>query len=300
MGLFFVSLQSHKYGYMPLPKFILKDKIVKSSFDSEIKDLFDQWYKSDDNQLPNGHFVLESLSDANRKTFWDVALPKLRKALIGVDFSGEGLEIGRSVTEYEVKSAFANISENDKHKIVWLRREFDGGVAVTPEKFVKDKSEVKNCHWDFDDCINDTDIKDTVTGRDKRDFRNDLFQWMETSFGNQYVTRYNSASYSDFMLENDCWRDQFDKWKTSATDMLTRSLHSIIDTKTAWMESGCGLGLPGDLLEEMLHHSEWTSSKVSEFFGREQVVNTALQIIRGPVSGENVLVGPFYYLIFLV
>jgi hypothetical protein len=57
------------------------------------------------------------LTDTNRKAYWDVVLPKLRKALIGVDFSGDGLEISQSVTEYEVKSAFANISDDDKTRL---------------------------------------------------------------------------------------------------------------------------------------------------------------------------------------
>ena len=105
MGLFFLSLQSEKYGYMPLPKYILKDKIDNKPFTSEIKDLFDVWYKYDDNQLPNGHFVLESLTDANRKTYWDDLLPTLRQAWTFIVWS---------VSDYGVMFAFSN----EKSKIL--------------------------------------------------------------------------------------------------------------------------------------------------------------------------------------
>ena len=53
--------------------------------------------------------------------------------------------------------------------------------------------------------------------------------------------------------------------------------------KEAWNQDGCGLGLPGDLLREMLHHVVWAREKCAGFEGRDALVKEALAKIDAQV-----------------
>ena len=62
-----------------------------------------------------------------------------------------------------------------------------------------------------------------------------------------------------------------------------------MDEKEAWNQDGCGLGLPGDLLGEMLHHVVWAQEKCRGFVGRKALVQQALTMItsQSTSSSEN-------------
>ena len=49
--------------------------------------------------------------------------------------------------------------------------------------------------------------------------------------------------------------------------------------KEAWNQDGCGLGLPGDLLGEMLHHVVWAQEKCRGFVGRKALVQQAMTMM---------------------
>ena len=63
-----------------------------------------------------------------------MALPVLVKAFDGIPFDSKCLDllVGRSVTEWEVKSAVWK--ESDPSRYFWMRREFDGGVPKDIEE----------------------------------------------------------------------------------------------------------------------------------------------------------------------
>ena len=85
-GISFLSLQSDKYGYMPLPRKIPK-KIFESyrdKFDKDTREIADKWYRFDSN---TNCYVLENLVDLNDKEYWDKVLPTLVKALDNCEFN---------------------------------------------------------------------------------------------------------------------------------------------------------------------------------------------------------------------
>jgi hypothetical protein len=155
-GYFFLSLQSGKYGYMPIPKFIDQEAFDQRLTDSaqmtfdcasnaEVVALAHEWYHLDTNAVPPV-YVLKNLTGQPwpaDQEYWDKVLPWLRELLQGVVFDRDFSDgvIGRSVTEYEVKAAFdlcgggSGESNNaDGHKklekgIRWLRRRFEGGIS---------------------------------------------------------------------------------------------------------------------------------------------------------------------------
>lgn len=112
-GLFFLSLQSDKYGFRPLPKYIPIDvyeeryesfpkkqcnRCIKKSKEkkqrleckrcskADIQLLADQWYTIDKNNIPP-RYVLKSLIDINDSNYYDEVLPKLREAFQGLVFA---------------------------------------------------------------------------------------------------------------------------------------------------------------------------------------------------------------------
>jgi hypothetical protein len=122
--IFFVSLQSEKYGYMPLPKCLPSSVASKVQMieDEHVRKLFATWYKQDLNDLPEARFHLQPLSDINDKPYWQVALPVLGQHLSGLVFDEPGLIVGHSVTEWE----FLRASQiGSRERMFWFKREFD-------------------------------------------------------------------------------------------------------------------------------------------------------------------------------
>ena len=117
-GVFFLSLQGDKYGYMPLPKTFDQKAFEKrmleyeqqetdASILKETKTLVSEWYQLDTNAIPPV-YILKNLDSLTDHTFWKIALPRLRELFKNVAFDSffpDGI-IDRSVTEYEVKAAF--------------------------------------------------------------------------------------------------------------------------------------------------------------------------------------------------
>ena len=124
--LFFLSLQSEKYGYTPLPlkieKISLESKLILdgSTLDDD-RVLCREWYHLDENALPSSYF-LRKLAVMNDDSYWKNALPRLTALLEGLPFeyistAGDGLrasstfqpeaelKINHSVTEWEVRTA---------------------------------------------------------------------------------------------------------------------------------------------------------------------------------------------------
>ena len=53
------------------------------------------------------------------------------------------------------------------------------------------------------------------------------------------------------------------------------------------VRTGCGLGLSGTLLDEMLHHCLWAKEKCSTFMGRAELIDAALAVIRRVDHNSN-------------
>ena len=58
-GMFFLSLQSAKYGYMPLPQCIDRAayEIIQPTFEDQVKALAEKWYFLDENNIPPKYFL---------------------------------------------------------------------------------------------------------------------------------------------------------------------------------------------------------------------------------------------------
>jgi molecular chaperone DnaK (HSP70)/GTPase SAR1 family protein len=282
MGLFFLSLQSQKYGYCPLPKYISSvayDSCIVGKISDEDQRLFDHWYLYDSNSLPSGHYVLRNLSSLNDNYYWKDVFPKLIKILNGINFrlgeipndavtsTAEELKIGCSVTEYETRLA-SSFAKYDRTRLAWMCRKLQD---IQQSEF--------DHKWRFyDDTLDDDDRKNKLEA---------LYSHMGDVYDGDYSKRktYQSSSYEDFLLNSPQWTSQFSQWKAYVDSLFFDTLKGAIDYQTKWKENGCGLGLPGKEADEMFHHYEWAYAKCRGFYRREELLTSAFQTLGSKVIG---------------
>jgi Cdc6-like AAA superfamily ATPase len=228
-----------------------------------------EWYELDNNALPEAVYVLKNLSHIEDPLYKEVALPVLLKALDGVAFEdwGEGEEkeslmVGQSMTEWEVRSALMHRPEQDRGRVLWLHREFSGGVPRDEDMK----------YWNFNDTLDDDLMK-------KRDRFEKMIEWMQSQMPEEHISHFGEASMEDFHLSNEVWTRQLNEWKSHMMNLLQKSMKDMIIGRKKWAADGCGVGVDGDSLAEMLHHCMWARMKVSEFFEREELVGSALAAV---------------------
>ena len=185
-GIFFISLQSHKYGYRPIPKY-LSDEHFQARFKSAstpepTSQLAAKWYQVDTNSVPP-RYELCRLDSNNKSEFWNVALPSLVESLADLNFDvnhkdGQALLLNRSVTEWELKVALHDPAQVPQ--CFWWHREFVGVVtdANDPKK-------------DYDDVRGDVALE----GK----FR-DLLSYMRSRLGSANA-RHVTISFADYVAK---------------------------------------------------------------------------------------------------
>lgn len=257
MGLFFLSLQSQKYGYCPLPKYIPADvieRVLPNLSEDDVK-CFHEWYHLDENALPKGRYVLTSLTAENASIFWSSVKPRLLPLLEGYEFDHK-LIIGHSVTEYEFRKAAKLCHKDVGDRMAWFSRylsDVEGG----------------NRDYEYDDCIGNPSMSQKM--QRVKDYMNSFF---DAHFPAQRFL-FTSSSYSDYLDQNSIWQEQFRHWCINMEKIFLKSVTELVDVMKDWRDNGCGMGLPGHEVDEMLHHCEWASMKCSSFFGREDLLENA-------------------------
>lgn len=230
-----------------------------------MKTLFLKWYRIDDNACPPV-CVLKDLADVDDRSFWNGAFKHLLPVLDGISFDVQipDLLINRSVTEYEVKAAHILESHSERAgsapRMVWFNRRFNGGVS----------KDIDTEYSLFDDT-SDSDSK-------KRLFST-LIDWMERNIPADRVSRYEDATYSSYLNRDAVWQEQFNRFSNDIQAELERAVDDILAERQRWDQDGCGLGLHGDELTEMLHHAAWAATKLSDFHGRTAIVNQIRDVV---------------------
>ena len=267
-GLAFLSLQADKYGYTPLPRTIVQEELDRhlsvTECCEEVKDLIFQWYVLDENAIPR-EYVLKSLEHKDDKAYWS-AFPRILAALEGLAYDPRhpSLQAGRSVTACEVQAAFDSypVELPDKEKsFLWSHRLLQGEV-------------------------NDRFFQDYKTNPVLENHFTELIQFMVQQFPESSVISYDPITLGDLVAaesdNNDVQLVYRQKFEAIMREKLLQSLETVIELKAQWRNDGCGTGLLGSSLSEMLQHSEWACEKCSTFFGRELLIKNALEIINAP------------------
>eukprot|EP01038_Epipyxis_sp_PR26KG_P009821 gene9821-13214_t len=278
-GLYFLSLQSYKYGYRPIPKYISMDAFnskIKNCENEIIRSVGQEWYHLDENNVPP-HYVLERLNGDNDNDFWKKALPVLRDALQDVFFdpTAQGcrdLRIDRSVTDWEATCAMS--FESDLERCVWIRRVHNQGI-------------VPDINQDPSELINDTKSSDLQAKLD------DLLSRMVSTFKatpNSIIEKSipiklfvdNINGKSSVFVANELTSNYLLDWKESVSQLLKDDIYGIMGRMDSWKLNGDGVGLKGTELDDMLHHCRLAYEKSSDYVGQDHLIAEALNIINEP------------------
>jgi hypothetical protein len=73
------------------------------------------------------------------------------------------------------------------------------------------------------------------------------------------------------------WFEQLQRWESDFEGLLTRQLENCVATQSRWKADGCGIGIKGLEIEEMLHHYMWAREKVDTFIGRDDLVDKVME-----------------------
>lgn len=279
-GIFFLSLQSYKYGYMPLPLYIAKAQFEARLAAADVADreLASKWYFLDTNAIP-AQYQLRNLEDMNDSSYWKVALPSLLNCFQGLPLDTDrcpGLFVGRSVTEYEVTAAITNAT--DLQQAVWCHRHFTEGVAAEDDP------------WKLFD-----DTKENDATRQKLV---DLKAFMQSNFLPQQVDEFNLSTHAAYVALSKNNNEKsvhpgaadfakyISAWEKAIDARLSASLEDIISLRERWAKDGCGMNVPGEELTEALHHCSLASRLSGEFYYREKVLLAALNLL-APLSNQS-------------
>lgn len=265
-GLFFISLQSDKYGYRPLPRKIDKQSLeerVRTCEDEAAKELAREWYIVDSNNTPE-IFVLKKLESVDDKNYFDRVLPTLRNLLLGIRFDKgacRDVACGKSVSEWEVKFALKN--DDDAERALWIRREFAG--------------EIESGDKNYSDGSDDPHVAALLR---------DLKGYMTRKIGKAHTAGrihvHNDISYYALTGQNGDYQRYCEAWEVSTLEALTEELNAIIRLRWQWDIDGCDMGLAGHVAAEFLHHAKWAHDVCCEFFGRENLLNEAMALMMVP------------------
>ena len=283
-GLCFISFQSMKYGYRPVPKYVpqgIFDDYKRKNVSKPQLDALEQWYKLDTNNDPP-RYVLKNLASSGDKKFWDHDLALLRDALDGIAFdpdSSPDIIVGKSVTDYELRFILSLISKKAKAQAartgtpvcLWLRRNFHDNLSesetraldknweysdVTPNtkvaehyqdliKYMEDSSQHMRC------IDTSSSSKITIAAyKEVLDEKIALAKIASASVSAPALSTVTSPTASAVALTNHYLSD----WRSTTEGVLNAELETLSVRMGLWRNDGDGLGLPGADITEMIHH----------------------------------------------
>lgn len=258
----FISLQGDKYGYRPLPKYIdqaLFELYLSRCEEDERQELC-EWYKLDVNAI-SPVYVLQTLDKENADVFW-CFLSKMRAALEGLAFETAGeydLLVGNSVTEYEVKHTLAL----DNQRCIWLRRQFiDARESVDPLFYDGDEGRLVSSKIEV------------------------LLEMMEGTIATENMNVNNQLTVKEYKMQapSSTFNEYMEDWESTTYSLLQSQLEQLTLKQQQWLANGCGIGLSGDEVDEMLHHARLAEQKHCGFRERAELVRHSLQMIEAAFS----------------
>ncbi|RYH15655.1 NACHT domain-containing protein [archaeon] len=280
-GICFLSLQGDKYGYRPLPRCILQTDldahIFPANLPEELRQLIFAWYVLDDNAVPR-EYVLCNLKELGDTDYWQKAYKPMLAALAGVRFDSSryaNLQVGMSVTEWEVRAALSNYPVNVKQReeaaMIWSYRKLEGDLVGYP---------------DYHDGDN-ADRLESLAAYMKAQLPCPHKSIHEHSVDIKAITM-DAASCDDNNSQYTAGRRLYlADYKAFVAGRLRQSLQDIVSSKQQWSVDGDGVGLPGAVLSEMLHHVEWAAKKCVGFFGREGLIERTIRLVNQPHRGQS-------------
>eukprot|EP01041_Mallomonas_annulata_P004381 gene4381-8724_t len=256
-GLFFISLQGSKYGYMPIPKHVTQNSFENRTEHISSKDLEDvqhKWYALNSNQIPP-RYVLKNLITKDDKDSWDEAIVMLRhilRDLLFDEINGDDLHVGRSISEWEIKLALRLNSS----KCLWLYRQFSTEISLLQDP-------LKNL----------SDCQDAST---KMKLQN-LLSILESSLLVQNISKLPPIEVESYIKKDTKFIEYLQSYEKLIMKRLQDELDEIIFKKDNWdlKNKEYGIKRRTDLIE-FLHHINLVNDYSQNFQGRNELIHNIL------------------------
>jgi WD40 repeat protein len=299
-GLFFLSLQADRYGYLPLPKYLdeaillqaRKDHENDSNF-PEVAKFLDEWYRLDENCHPP-RYELKRLSMLRDPEF-EKAFPLLKNCLLdSVTFESlkglpEEIVVNRSVTQWETFYAF----DCDKERCYWIQRVF-GKAALRAFKDSSDCWKITDIFSDESNTETDTVDENTLSllGGKKVDGRSTakklevLHAKMKMYLTDEQRVELSAQISPEAYLKGEGCEEYLDQWERVTRDCLEKELKKVLDKSEHWNAGFAGI--PVDHLAEIVHHCSIAFAKANSFFGREGLLYDGLELIKNKKQQQEV------------
>jgi WD40 repeat protein len=279
-GMFFLSLQADRYGYLPLPKYLEQDVLQKSIKDhensdkiEEIREAVKRWYILDENNVPP-RYELKNLSSMNDSEFWDNILPLLRDSLLdSVVFescpspSEESLLVNRSVTEWETLFGLSL----DKERCYWIQRSFDKDAlaAFRTEDWTK--------HCMLSDIWSNSSSEEPVQNRSVAKKLEILTAKMKSCLKDEQRCHLSSlVTPSDYFINNELQANYLKEWEKVTRTYFENDLQRVMEKVEEWKDQiQENIGISVDQFEEILFHYNNVFKKAEHFYGREELLEKA-------------------------
>jgi tetratricopeptide (TPR) repeat protein len=298
-GLFFLSLQADRYGYLPLPKYLdeaillqaRKDHENDSNF-PEVAKFLDEWYRLDENCCPP-RYELKRLSMLRDPEF-EKAVPVLKNCLLdSVTFESlkvlqEEIVVNRSVTQWETFYAL----DCDKERCYWIQRVF-GKAALRAFKNNSDCWKITDIFSDEANTETEKDVENTIMlgGGKKVDGRSTakklevLHAKMKMYLTDEQRVELLAEISPEAYLKGEGREEYLEEWERVTRDYLEKELKKVLDKSEQWNTGFAGL--PVDHLEEIVHHCSIAFVKANNFFGRESLLRNGLELIKREKKKEE-------------
>jgi WD40 repeat protein len=259
-GMFFLSLQADRYGYLALPKHLDKDIILQAHKDNQA---FSDWYTLDENHCPQ-RYELKKLPSLDHEEYWDIDLPHLRDTILNsvpfekLETIGEELLINHSMTEWETLFAL----NCDSDRCFWVERVFEHNPLHSLNK-TTNSPKIADI-FPSSSTLPEPDILNRFKGKMKKHLKQD-------------PQSLPVITPTDYFENNGSCQIYLNNWENVLRGRLNMELHNVIKKVQNWNTQQHGI--PVEIIEEIIHHCSMALTKAKNFYGREEVIKMAMEIL---------------------
>ena len=323
-GLYFLSLQSNKYGYQPLSaeldKSVFEACVSKAS--AEHAGIAKSLYELDSNHVPPRYYLLPLKDLGSANPFWDQ-----QKKLVHNVFRNQPV-VGLS------SNLGGNVHEGHQHEPQLIRTDSSSSVATKGQGQGQGQEDVlvgrsvseweartalgtagpaassrpSRCYWVhrtwlggvkkeheqywlYDDTLDAGDDRNKVGTklRQLKSFMTERLRKEEARSKKEHIVLYREIDIASYLEgQNGRYLAYAREWTKDVAAMLTREAVDVANHAAAWAADGAGLGLEGSHLDEMLHHVGWAKRKIASFHGRSGLLHACIDRLSRPNRAVNI------------
>ena len=239
-----------------MPKTFLSSLVQNCS--SATKSLVSRCCVLDNNSVPSRYVVSAMNSDKDGS-----AIGSLTDLIGGLSLDLEGTSIGDSLIPVDDRQGRESNYYFGQGIIEWVGKY----ILATESNTAKSLWFVKEFH-----------IGHHVEDRHAM-LRVDSFSsWLRHKLHSKCISLDTGMTKEDFYFgKTDTWEV---KWVKIVEEKIFARIDNTFVLKAQWVADSCGLGVPGSIMDDILHHCNWAHAHCG-FNGRKYIVQRAVELFTG-------------------